>query len=133
MKDFFRNLTYDKRYDENSFIGILLDYLEWSDEEYLKLENDLIYILKKYKNKPLPKKLMRGLVWILNGNLYTHGTGICKVKKKYKNIKQNKYFTPISEPTIEDRLRKLKTLILCIAYNDDTFFYRDFLYSYDKK
>ncbi|MCZ6104413.1 Imm41 family immunity protein [Campylobacter ureolyticus] len=77
------------------------------DKEYWKLENNLIHIFKKYKNKPLPKDIIQGLIWILNGNLYTHGAGFATLKTKIlKNSK--KYFTPILAPTADDRLKRLK-------------------------
>lgn len=59
------------------------------DKEYRKLENNLIHIFKKYKNKPLPKDIMQGLIWILNGNLYTHGAGFATLKTKILKTVKN--------------------------------------------
>ncbi len=38
MKYFYKNLAYEKCYDENSFVAGLMDYFEWSDEKYWLLE-----------------------------------------------------------------------------------------------
>ena len=46
LKDFYRNITYCEEYDENSFIGKWLDYGEWADDEYWKLEQSLLKIAK---------------------------------------------------------------------------------------
>ena len=48
LKDFYRNITYCEEYDENSFIGKWLDYGEWADDEYWKLEQSLLKIAKIY-------------------------------------------------------------------------------------
>ncbi|EMS3087851.1 hypothetical protein J7Z84_002113, partial [Neisseria gonorrhoeae] len=42
FKDIIRNVPYFEGYDENSFIGKWYDDGVWDDEEYWKLENDLI-------------------------------------------------------------------------------------------
>ncbi|EMS2963584.1 hypothetical protein KTT08_001981, partial [Neisseria gonorrhoeae] len=44
LKNFRRNITYFEGYDENSFIGKWYDDGVWDDEEYWKLENDLIEV-----------------------------------------------------------------------------------------
>ncbi|MFQ1013841.1 Imm41 family immunity protein [Avibacterium paragallinarum] len=49
LLNFYRNITFFKEYDENSFIGRWLDYSEWDDEEYWKLEKDLLKIAYKYR------------------------------------------------------------------------------------
>ena len=41
LVNFYRNTAFDDRYDENSFIGMILDNNLWSDDEYWKLEADL--------------------------------------------------------------------------------------------
>lgn len=46
FKDFRRNIPCFKEYDENSFIGKWYDDGVWDDEEYWKLENDLIEVRK---------------------------------------------------------------------------------------
>ncbi|HEZ0050290.1 TPA: hypothetical protein WD549_001250, partial [Neisseria meningitidis] len=46
-------------YDENSFIGKWYDDGVWDDEEYWKLENDLIEVRKKY---PYPMDIPRDIV-----------------------------------------------------------------------
>lgn len=42
LKNFRRNIPCFEGYDENSFIGKWYDDGVWDDEEYWKLENDLI-------------------------------------------------------------------------------------------
>lgn len=56
IRRFYRNVTYSRLYDENSFIGRWLDYSEWNDDEYWKLEKDLINIAITYKNTKLIKQ-----------------------------------------------------------------------------
>lgn len=51
--DFYRNVTYSRLYDENSFIGRWLDYSEWNDDEYWKLEKDFLNIATTYRNTKL--------------------------------------------------------------------------------
>ncbi|MGT9759621.1 immunity 41 family protein [Neisseria meningitidis] len=58
FKDFRRNIPCFKEYDENSFIGKWYDGV-WDDEEYWKLENDLIEVRKKY---PYPMDIPRDIV-----------------------------------------------------------------------
>ncbi len=48
FKDIIRNVPYFEGYDENSFIGKWYDDGVWDDEEYWKLENDLIEVRRKY-------------------------------------------------------------------------------------
>lgn len=132
MRNFYRNLTYNKNYDENSFIARLIDYLEWSDKEYWKLEKDLINILKKYNKNNLPLEIMQGIIWILNRNLY-NSIGICNTDKNSLSFrKKDDYIVLINEPSIEDRFRRLKKLLLCIAYDDKSFFNIDFVYKKPK-
>ncbi|HGI8278192.1 TPA: immunity 41 family protein, partial [Neisseria meningitidis] len=59
FKDFRRNIPCFKEYDENSFIGKWYDDGVWDDEEYWKLENDLIEVRKKY---PYPMDIPRDIV-----------------------------------------------------------------------
>ena len=59
FKDFRRNIPCFKEYDENSFIGKWYDDGVWDDEEYWKLENDLIEVRKKY---PYPMDIPRYVV-----------------------------------------------------------------------
>lgn len=47
FKDFRRNIPCFEEYDENSFIGKWYDDGVWDDEEYWKLENDLIEVRRK--------------------------------------------------------------------------------------
>ncbi|HDR0715059.1 TPA: hypothetical protein QB221_002190, partial [Pasteurella multocida] len=49
LLDFYRNITFFEEYDENSFIGRWLDYSEWNDKEYWKLEKDLLKIAQMYR------------------------------------------------------------------------------------
>ena len=59
FKDFRRNIPCFEEYDENSFIGKWYDDGVWDDEEYWKLENDLIEVRKKY---PYPMDIPRYVV-----------------------------------------------------------------------
>ncbi|HFC7994673.1 TPA: immunity 41 family protein [Neisseria meningitidis] len=59
FKDFRRNIPCFKEYDENSFIGKWYDDGVWDDEEYWKLENDLIEVRRKY---PYPMNIPRDIV-----------------------------------------------------------------------
>ncbi|WP_118818364.1 immunity 41 family protein [Neisseria meningitidis] len=59
FKDIIRNVPYFEGYDENSFIGKWYDDGVWDDEEYWKLENDLIEVRRKY---PYPMDIPRDIV-----------------------------------------------------------------------
>ena len=59
FKDFRRNIPCFEEYDENSFIGKWYDNGVWDDEEYWKLENDLIEVRRKY---PYPMDIPRYVV-----------------------------------------------------------------------
>ena len=59
FKDFRRNIPCFEGYDENSFIGKWYDDGVWDDEEYWKLENDLIEVRRKY---PYPMDIPRYVV-----------------------------------------------------------------------
>ena len=59
FKDFRRNIPCFEEYDENSFIGKWYDDGVQDDEEYWKLENDLIEVRKKY---PYPMDIPRYVV-----------------------------------------------------------------------
>ena len=66
LKDFYRNITYCEEYDENSFIGKWLDYGEWADDEYWKLEQSLLKIAKIYNsNKLVPQDILVGIMRIV--------------------------------------------------------------------
>ncbi|SUB34304.1 Uncharacterised protein [[Pasteurella] mairii] len=66
LHDFYRNVTYFKQYDENSFIGRWLDYSEWNDVEYWKLENSLLEISNIYKiDKNIPADILMGVMRII--------------------------------------------------------------------
>ncbi|MDY4279535.1 MAG: immunity 41 family protein [[Pasteurella] mairii] len=66
LHDFYRNVTYFKQYDENSFIGRWLDYSEWNDVEYWKLENSLLEISNIYKiDKNIPVDILMGVMRII--------------------------------------------------------------------
>jgi len=59
FKNFRRNIPCFEEYDENSFIGKWYDNGVWDDEEYWKLENDLIEVRRKY---PYPMDIPRYVV-----------------------------------------------------------------------
>lgn len=64
--DFYRNVTYFPEYDENSFIGRWLDYCEWNDDEYWKLEASLLAISYEYKKDgELPTHILQGIMRII--------------------------------------------------------------------
>ncbi|MDU8925649.1 Imm41 family immunity protein [Pasteurellaceae bacterium LIM206] len=67
LYDFYRNVTYFKDYDENSFIGKWLDYSEWDDDEYFKLEEALLKISEIYmENGYVSKEILLGIMRILD-------------------------------------------------------------------
>lgn len=121
LTDFHRNTSFDERYDENSFIGILLDYLKWDDEEYWKLDANLQQILKLNSNKKfISQEIMEGIFSICNDIFLTGSWSDIKIHKgnSVKKCKLNIY----------DRFRRLKTLLVSAAYGDKSFFKIDFVY-----
>jgi len=122
MKYFYKNLAYEKCYDENSFVAGLMDYFEWSDEKYWLLESDLIDIYKKYHKKELPIRIMRGIVWLLNTPLYHFGPFKVKTCERSFKKKSNYLISPL-RPSISDRVNRLRSLILTVSLDDDKFFY----------
>ena len=105
MKYFYKNLAYEKCYDENSFVAGLMDYFEWSDEKYWLLESDLIDIYKKYHKKELPIRIMRGIVWLLNTPLYHFGPFKVKTCERSFKKKSNYLISPL-RPSISDRVNR---------------------------
>ncbi len=66
LNDFYRNVTYFEEYDENSFIGRWLDYSEWNDKEYWKLEKSLLKIADIYnKEGSVSKDILVGVMRII--------------------------------------------------------------------
>lgn len=66
LHDFYRNVTYSKQYDENSFIGRWLDCSEWNDVEYWKLEKSLLEISNIYKiEQNIPSDILMGVMRII--------------------------------------------------------------------
>lgn len=66
LNDFYRNITYFEEYDENSFIGRWLDYSEWNDKEYWKLEKSLLKIADMYnKEGMVSKDVLMGIMRII--------------------------------------------------------------------
>lgn len=129
LMDFYRNIAFDERYDENSFIGKILDYNYWSDKEYWKLEKDLIKILKFNQNKKFIKQeFMEGIASICNDVFLNISWSCVDIYENDKSFKLDKYIIGIKEPSIEDRFRRLKNLLLCISYDDKGFFDIDFCY-----
>lgn len=59
LNNFKRNIPCFEEYDESSFIGKWYDDGVWDDEEYWKLENDLIEVRQKY---PYPMDIPRYVV-----------------------------------------------------------------------
>lgn len=51
------NVSNNSFYDENSFVGIYLDYEEWSDKEYLKLKNGIYELINLSKKESLDLEL----------------------------------------------------------------------------
>lgn len=128
MKYFYKNLAYEKCYDENSFVAGLMDCFEWSDEKYWLLESDLIDIYKKYHKKELPIRIMRGIVWLLNTPLYHFGPFKVKTCERSFKKKSNYLISPL-RPSISDRVNRLRSLILTVSLDDDKFFYTDFIHA----
>ncbi|AFU19463.1 Imm41 family immunity protein [Actinobacillus suis] len=66
LNDFYRNITFFKEYDGNSFIGRWLDYSEWNDFEYFKLEKSLLNIARMYSEKgELEQDILIGVMRII--------------------------------------------------------------------
>ncbi|WKS98709.1 immunity 41 family protein [Gallibacterium salpingitidis] len=66
LYDFYRNITYFEQYDENSFIGRWLDYSEWNDVEYWKLEKSLLEISNMYRiEKNVSTDILMGIMRII--------------------------------------------------------------------
>ncbi|PJG85958.1 Imm41 family immunity protein [Conservatibacter flavescens] len=66
LNDFYRNITFFEEYDENSFIGRWLDYSEWNDHEYFKLEKSLLKIARIYQeNDELKQDILMGIMRIV--------------------------------------------------------------------
>lgn len=66
LYDFYRNVTYFEEYDDLSFIGRWLDFSEWNDNEYCKLEKSLLEISCIYKeDKQIPSHILMGVMRII--------------------------------------------------------------------
>lgn len=64
--NFYRNVTYFEEYDEQSFIGRWLDYSEWNDVEYYKLEDDLLKIAYTYRTtNEIHQEVLMGIMRIV--------------------------------------------------------------------
>ncbi|CZE49748.1 Imm41 family immunity protein [Campylobacter geochelonis] len=127
LVDFYRNTAFDNRYDENSFIGKILNYNLWSDDEYWKLEADLQKLLRLNLNKIFIKQeIMEGIFSICNDVFLTQKWDFIKIDSDilYKN---NPNIID-KEPNIYDRFRRLKRLLVAVAYGDENFFNIDFVY-----
>lgn len=95
--DFYRNITYFSTYDENSFIGRFLDYFEWDDKEYWKLEKDLIKISIYYKQHGwVPQDVLIGLTRIMQiicipnwdvVSIYNNSNYSADIYDRYERIK----------------------------------------------
>ncbi|EPH7779962.1 immunity 41 family protein [Neisseria gonorrhoeae] len=110
FKDFRRNIPCFEEYDENSFIGKWYDDGVWDDEEYWKLENDLIEVRRKY---PYPMDIPRDIVIGI-------GTII-----EFLMVPNWKLFTIKSSPWLPDsvgiheRYERLKTMLRYIFTEKD--------------
>ncbi|UOO80755.1 immunity 41 family protein [Uruburuella testudinis] len=120
FKDFYRNITYYTEYNEDSFIGKWLDYGAWDDNEYWKLEQDLLEISKKYnEEKFLPQDILIGIMRIVellmvpNWQLFSINSVNCKN----------------TEADIYDRFERIKVLLSSLFMEDIKFEHYDFNYS----
>ncbi|MCF7530119.1 Imm41 family immunity protein [Neisseria lisongii] len=120
LTDFYRNVTYFDNYDENSFVGRWIDYGEWSDDEYWKLEKSLLAIAKKYKlKKKISQEILIGLMRIIDLLMVSNWElfPINPVNCKYKDA------------DIYDRFERLKFLISYIFQEDNDFKKYEFAYT----
>ena len=127
LVNFYRNTAFDDRYDENSFIGMILDYNLWCDDEYWKLEADLKKILQHYKNKELDPEIMQGIISISNDIFLNGSWRDVSVDTKSECFKTYEYQED-TKPNIFDRFRRIKSLLLAVASGDENFYKVKFFY-----
>lgn len=113
--NFYRNITFFEEYDENSFIGRWLDYSEWNDIEYWKLECDLLKIAYIYRSKnEINQDFLIGIMRIIE-LLMIPDWSVFIISSNDKNI------------DIYDRYERFKYIISIIFTNKDivldNFFY----------
>lgn len=127
LVNFYRNTAFDDRYDENSFIGMILDYNLWCDDEYWKLEADLKKILRHYKNKELDPEIMQGIISISNDIFLNGSWRDVDIDAKSECFKTYEYQED-TKPNIFDRFRRIKSLLLAVASGDENFYKIKFFY-----
>ena len=127
LVNFYRNTAFDDRYDANSFIGMILDYNLWCDDEYWKLEADLKKILQHYKNKELDPEIMQGIISISNDIFLNGSWRDVDIDAKSECFKLDEYQED-TKPNIFDRFRRLRSLLLAVASGDENFYKIKFFY-----
>ncbi|MCK3655914.1 hypothetical protein A4G19_09115 [Pasteurellaceae bacterium Macca] len=117
--DFYRNVTFFKEYDVNSFIGRWLDYSEWNDVEYSKLERDLLKIAYAYREKnEIHQDILVGVMRIIELLMVPDWRVFI--------IESN-----TNDTDIYDRYERFKYIISVLFTNKDIIL-DDFFYSYSE-
>lgn len=114
LYNFYRNITYFEEYDENSFIGIWLDYSVWNDDEYWKLEDSLLLIAELYRNNGVVSQdILLGVMRIIQILMVPHWDSFICVDNDGCNI--------------YDRYERFK-YIISILFSDDEIKRQGFFY-----
>lgn len=106
------NVSNNNFYDENSFVGIYLDYEEWSDKEYLKFKNGIYQLINLSKKESLHLEL--GAITARLVDLF-FGIDYEKIYLYFSDIDIN-----FSEgyPEVSDRIEDFKSLIMMMSINN---------------
>ncbi len=64
LNNFYRNIKTSSSFSSNSFIGKFIFRGIWDDNEYWKLEKDLLKIYKNYRHKNVPRKIFADILSI---------------------------------------------------------------------
>lgn len=107
--DFYRNVTFSESYDENSFIGKWIDESTWSDREYVKLEQSILDIQKKYSYPTdIPREIIAFLYRIIELMMVPNWLDF--------NIEKSNID---DESDILDRFERFKVVISCVLSGED--------------
>ena len=128
MSHLVRNTAYGELFDDNSFMGLLLESGTWSDKEYWLLENELIEILRKGVNNDN----INAILTIVSDITYFPNIGHTNLSLKDKNCRKRNNISEATEPTIYDRYHRLRTLLRAILGDDIDFLNIDFEYQPNK-
>ena len=123
-----RNTAYGELFDDNSFIGLLLESDTWSDKEYWLLENDLVKILHTGVNE----QNINAILTIVNDITHFPNIGHTNLSLKDKDCRKRFNIAEAKEPTIYDRYHRLRTLLRTILGDDIDFLNIDFEYQPNK-